>query len=133
MSSSVNVVELAPVDAAVCSAVNGVSKLNCQSVSVVKTGQDNALELGTLIMSVGGGDGGKLWVTSPSDSMLQVALGPVDEKVKAGDDCAPFGASIRTSAAALPVSSSCDRLSGYFSADTDPTDVFEDCRFLETM
>lgn len=74
MSSSVNVVELAPVDAVVCSAVNGVSKLNCQSVSVVKSGQDNALELDTLIMSVGGGDGGKLWVTSLSDSMLQAAL-----------------------------------------------------------
>jgi len=75
MSSSVNEVELAPVDALVCSAVNGMSKLNCQSVSVVKSGQENALESGTLLMSVdgGGGGGGKLWVPSRSVSTLQVA------------------------------------------------------------
>ena len=74
MSSSVNVVEPAPVDELVCSAVNGVSKSNCQSVSVMKGGQDKALESGMLVMSVGGGDGGKLWVTSPSDSTLQEVL-----------------------------------------------------------
>lgn len=76
MSSSVNEVELAPVDALVCSAVNGMSKLNCQSVSVVKSGQENALESATLLMSVdggGGGGGGKLWVPSRSVSTLQVA------------------------------------------------------------
>ncbi len=73
MSSSVNEVELAPVDALVCSAVNGMSKLNCQSVSVVKSGQENALESGTLLMSVDGGGGGKLWVPSRSVSTLQVA------------------------------------------------------------
>lgn len=53
-SVPVNEVEVAPVDA------NGVSKLNCQSVSVVKSGQGNVLEFGTFIMSIGGGDGGKL-------------------------------------------------------------------------
>jgi hypothetical protein len=75
MSSSVNAVELAPVDALVCSAVNGMSKSNCQSVSVVKSGQENALESGTLLMSVDGvrGGGGKLWVPSRSVSTLQVA------------------------------------------------------------
>ncbi len=73
MSSSVNAVELAPVDALVCSAVNGMSKSNCQSVSVVKSGQENALESGTLLKSVGDGAGGKLWVPSRSVSTLQVA------------------------------------------------------------
>ena len=73
MSSSVNANELVAVDALVCSAVNGMSKSKCQSVSVVKSGQENALESGTLLMSVGGGAGGKLGVPSMSVSMLQLA------------------------------------------------------------
>lgn len=72
MSSSVNAVELSPVDVLVRSVVNGMSKSNCQLVPVVKSGQENTLESGTLLMFVGG-CGGKLWVPSRSISTLEVA------------------------------------------------------------
>lgn len=67
------------------------------------------------------------------DPFVRELAAPADERVNPGDNCAPFGASTRTSAALLPVSSSRDRLSGDFSDDTDPTDFLEGCRFLESM
>ena len=35
------------------------------------SGQKNPIELGTLLMSIGGGGGGKLWVLTPSVRILQ--------------------------------------------------------------
>ena len=60
MSNSVNAIELVSPDALVGSSVKGMSKSNCQSVSVVKSGQGNALESATLLKSVNSGAWSKL-------------------------------------------------------------------------
>jgi hypothetical protein len=45
---------VAPLTALVGRVVNGSSKSNCQSASVVKSGQSDTFESGTLFISVGG-------------------------------------------------------------------------------
>ena len=57
---------VAPMTALLGSVVNWSAKSICQSVSVVKSGQSDPFDSGTLLMSVGGGAEGRLGILSTS-------------------------------------------------------------------
>ncbi len=68
-----------------------------------------------------------------SDPSIRESTGPVDKRVNSDDDdCLSFSTWSRTSAVALPVSTSCDRFSGEFLDEINPTDFLRR-RFLDCV
>lgn len=158
MSRSVSAVEFAPAEESVFSAVNGRSKSNWQSASVLENGHENALRPSMLLISV---VGSKLRIPPPSISTLHVAssvysspnvrravwssaiddcpcnvsreslvklLVFANERVRPGDKWASSGASACSLVVVLPISFNFDLLSGDCSRD------FSDPgRFFERM